>query len=257
MLFISRWFYFSCLRKLLPVLSLVYPTYLWAGSNDLNFVTLQHAPYGFVSKAGEKRGYLYEISNALMKEGGFMGTNDIVPTLRVFNELENGRAHCAILARVPLPEARYDKLAPIGKSIAISAIPQRSIILEKYDDLAGLKIAIPRGVFVGEPFDSDDSLLKVPTKNYDLSSAMFKNDRVDVVVGAYDSVLFNMRALGIKESDVGKAYVFAAVPVWVMCQPGKINAEQKRRLIEATDKLRENGTIKDIIDKYLKRASTS
>ncbi len=259
-LFISRIFIFSCLRKLLLALGLVYPNYLWADTvdiNELNFVTLQHAPYGFVSETGEKRGYLYDLTNVLMDEAGFHGTNVIVPTLRVFSELEKGRAHCSVLARVPVPDALYEKLAPIGKSIAVSAIPRKSIVLNEYSDLAGKKIGVPRGVFVGEPFDSDDTLLKVPTKNYDLSSAMFKNGRVDVVIGAYDSMLFNMRKMGVDLSEIGQAYVFKTVEFWLMCQPGKVSIEQKQRLIRATDKLRENGTIKRIIDKYLQVDNTT
>ncbi|WP_421783244.1 substrate-binding periplasmic protein [Kiloniella litopenaei] len=253
----SKRFIFSCFKNLLLALGLAYPSYLWADSNELNFVTLQHAPYGFLSETGDKRGYLYDLTNVLRKEAGFHGTHEIVPTLRVFSELEEGSAHCSVLARVPVPDARYEKLAPIGKSITVSAIPRKPIILNNYSDLAGKKIGVPRGVFVGEPFDSDDTLLKVPTKNYDLSSAMFKSGRVDVVIGAYDSMLFNMRKMGVDLSEIGQAYVFKTVEFWLMCQPGKVTTAQKKRLVEATDKLRESGTIKRIIDKYLQPDSTS
>ncbi|WP_020590670.1 transporter substrate-binding domain-containing protein [Kiloniella laminariae] len=186
-----------------------------------------------------------------MEEAGVAGTNSVLPTLRLFKALDEGAASCAILARVPIPEARYDKLAPIGKDIQLGAIPKKSVLLEKYEDLVGLKIAVPRGVFVGDPFDHDIRLKKILTDSYDLSSVLFKFDRVDAVVGAYDSLLFNMQRAEIEPERIGLPLIFSSAPMWVMCQPGKVSSDQRARLITATERLRSNGTIARIIKKYL------
>ena len=229
----------------------------FADEDDLNFVTLSHPPYGFLSSQGEKKGYLFEIANLIMAEAGFRGSNDIIPTLRVFHELENGDADCSILARVPIPEARYEKVAPIGHSIQIAIIPKKPRNLNRYEDLQGVRIGVPRGVHVGEPFDSDMTLDKVPTKGYKFSSIMFKNGRVDAVVGAQDSMLYNLDRVAVDRSTLGKALVLSAFPMWVMCQPGKVSVEQKSRLLAAARKLRSEGVINNTINRYLKSGPSS
>jgi len=95
-------------------------------------------PYGYFTPEGEPAGYIWELSNAITAEAGFIQDNKILPQKRLLAELRTKRRDCAIFASTPLTKSLTNLIEPIGKSLQGGILPRADIKLSRYEDLHGL-----------------------------------------------------------------------------------------------------------------------
>ena len=243
------------MQRLLPaVLVLIWGTPVYssdASTDRVNIGVIGLAPYAFVAADGEVKGYGVDVTSKIREEVKLPGQDSVLPLKRLHRELLNDTVDCTILARVTISERRYEMLTPIGKEIESVVIPRAGIRIGSYSDLKELAIAVPRGVRLNDQFDADDSLNKFISNGYRQSALLLQRRRVDAIYGVLDSYLFNMRNIGMKRREIGKPYIFNKAPLWLMCRKNYRNEKVKKRLIEATDKIRDQGIFKEIIAGYL------
>ena len=75
-----------------------------------SMATFEQVPYGFLHKDGQIRGSLFEIMNEIIATSGLRATNRLLPSKRLFAELNNGAQTCALLADSPLVLEYFDLL---------------------------------------------------------------------------------------------------------------------------------------------------
>ncbi len=234
-----------CLR-LLFVLLLAAPAY----ADDIRFGIMQQHPYGYFEDEGPK-GYLYDIAHAVLDKAGFVGKLEILPHKRLQVELKSGIQQCTFFAESSYALENFQAHEPIGKVLAAVILPRAGVFLKTYDDLRGIRIGVPRGVFIDPRFDADETLNKQETLDYHHSMRMLRHQRLDAVVGGYDSLLFNMKETGIPLSAISDPLVFHKLEIALFCGKESLTGREADRLNKAIVELRENGTIRHIIAGYL------
>jgi polar amino acid transport system substrate-binding protein len=222
-----------------------------ARADDVRFATMKLAPYGYKNDAGEVTGYLFDVGNAIMKEAGYDGSNDLLPVKRLHQQMVKGGVDCILVARIPITEV-YQMIAPLGPSISLVFLPRPGIVLKTYEDLVGKRIAVARGTLGAfKKFAEDDRMTRFMTGGYRENMLMLRRGRVDAVMGAWGSLIYNQRALGYDQKSLGKPLIIRQTPLWLACSNHMKDAAKLDRLRQATMRLLENGSIRSIISNYI------
>ncbi|MBT4019640.1 MAG: transporter substrate-binding domain-containing protein [Alphaproteobacteria bacterium] len=227
------------------------------GADGIRFATMKLVPYGYKNSAGENVGYLYDVSNAIMKEAGFKERNELLPVKRLHQQLVKGGADCTLVARIPVTEV-YQLITPLGPSISLVFLPRSGIVLDTYEDLVGKRIAVAKGTLGAlKEFAEDDRMKRYMTGGYRENMLMLRRGRVEAVMGAWGSLIYNHRELGYELKGLGKPLIIRQTPLWLVCSNHMKDAGKLERLRQATRRLRENGSIKTIISNYIGRTLES
>jgi polar amino acid transport system substrate-binding protein len=222
-----------------------------ARADEIRFATMKLAPYGYKNGAGEITGYLYEVANAIMKEAGFRVRNELLPVRRLHQQMVKGGADCTLVARIPITEV-YQMISPLGPSISLVFLPRPGIVLKTYESLVGKRIAVARGTLGAfKEFAEDDRMTRFMTGGYRENMLMLRRGRVDAVMGAWGSLIYNQRELGYDLKSLGKPLIIRQTPLWLVCSNNMKDTGKIERLRRATMRLRENGSIRSIISNYI------
>lgn len=223
-------------------------------ANGIRFGSLDQPPYGFITNDGQHKGYLFDIANMALDEAGFDTHNLILPPKRLLRDMSIDMMDCTFVAKTPYILERFSFIESLGKNLEASVIPKKGLKLESYDDLYGIKIAVPRGVFADPRFDADDKITKIATNDYLENVRLISRGRVDAMLGATDSLIFNLLELGLNPVDViGEPYVFFSLPVGLVCRNELKEDPRVLRLQKAVIKLREENRIDPVVAKYIQK----
>ncbi|MCP4596606.1 ABC transporter substrate-binding protein [Neptuniibacter sp.] len=218
----------------------------WAESrtdSEVRFGTFAHPPYAYELDSGEQVGSLYEVANAILRQAGLQGKNEVLPTKRLFQQLKNGMSDCSLMIKNEITKSNFNLIEPIGEIVSTGITAKPGVRLESYDDLEEIIIAVPRGIYIYSPFDQDKSLNKVATNDYGHSAVMLGRGRVDAMAGVVESMLFNVHKQDVK---VGESLIFSTYPIWMLCARDALPESTLIRLQSAVKSLREDGTIRQI-----------
>lgn len=215
------------------------------------FETIGQVPYGYVDEQGKKTGYLYDIANLISQKAGFGPQKRLAPLKRIARNLEFGILDCTLLATTPFVRGLASVIAPIGLTLDVGIIQRAGIILNEYEDLLGLKIAVPRGVRFDEQFDTDQRLNKVASKDYKQSVLILERGRVDAIAGGIDSIRYNAFRSGFDADKLfGKPLIFSRVAIGLVCRKEIAKTPMVLRLKEAAEVLRAQGAFEKILRNY-------
>ena len=242
---LHKFFIFSFLILCLPV----------TGKAEMMRIgVMQQHPYGF-QQDNETKGYLFDIAHLVLKTARIDGQVEVLPHKRLHTELREGSQTCSFFASTSFVTENYKIHEPLGKKLDAVVLPRKSVVLNEYRDLSGIRIGVPRGVFIDPRFDGDTQLDKHATVDYRRSIQMLRHGRVDAVVGAYDSLLYNMKEIGMATKHVGKPLVFHTFPLVLACRK-QGETQLIDRLNKAIATLRETGELNQIIESYIGEVPT-
>lgn len=224
---------------------------LFADDRAPVFETIGQEPYSFTDENGNIAGYNYEIANAILQEAGYKTKAKPAPMKRLLRNVKLGTTDCMLAAYSPYSAENYTLIEETGHDLHAGLLPRAGINLSSYEDLKGLRIGVPAGMTIGEPFDSDDSLSKFTTPNYPKSTVMMRHKRIDVIMGAIESIKYS----GYKENgnvrlDFGTPLITDSFKLALLCNNEVSKSKMVKKLKSATVQLRENGTIDRIIRKF-------
>ncbi|QDG79082.1 ABC transporter substrate-binding protein [Labrenzia sp. PHM005] len=237
------------IRLFLPVI-LVFTLAVKAYAEDVRpvFVIMQQDPYAYIDNKGDTAGYLFTIANMILKEAGYPENARIAPIKRMISDVASGAADCTIAASSPFARKTFTQVEPIGHMLSVGIMPRKGIVLSSYEDLKGLRIGVPSGMSIGDPFDSDATLNKVVTPDYEKSSLMLAYGRIDAIMGATESIRFSAyKKAGILRPIFGEPLVTQKYPKMLMCNKDLPGDGYVLRLKEATQRLKAGGEIQDVI----------
>lgn len=233
---------------------------IWAQAQDPRPIiqTMQQEPYSFYNTTGDIDGYHFIIANMILAEAGFDHKAQVVPIKRMINDVAHGDADCTIAASSPFAQKTFTMVEDIGYTLEVGILPKKGIDLRSYEDLSGLRIGVPAGMSIGDPFDSDTSLNKIETPDYEKSSLMLSYDRIDAIMGAIESVRYSAFAkAGIMAEIFGQPLVTQRYPFKLMCTKSLPSDGYVKLLKEATQRLRDRGDIKRAIDDFFSVSMSS
>lgn len=222
-------------------------------ADDTKFSILELQPYGYSADDGSSKGYLYEFGRAVFLDAGFNPDNvRLTPLKRLIRDMNNGAEDCTFLAQTPYVKSHYVMVEDLEIFIDVGVVPKRGITLETYEDLAGLRIAIPHGAKILDRFDNDDTLQKINSADYKNSVVLLDRGRVDAMAGAYGSLLFNMRELGLSPNTlIDRPLIFSRLSMSLVCRAEIVGSALATQLSTSIIKLRDQGVLKSIVAKYL------
>jgi len=239
--------------NIILILLLIVPAFVFAKNvnNSIAMNTLELFPYGFINKEGEKDGVLYDIMNEIMNQSNIGRTHAILPAKRLIVEFANPTGMCTIVLNTPYINNQLAVIEPIGYKLSMGVLPKAGINLNSYSDLKNITVAVPRGVYVGDRFMNDKTLIKASTSRYYSALLMLKAGRVDAVAGALQSLIYITKNKEFAEQKFGKPLIFSENEMNLFCN-NVVTKEVRERLKSALIKLKASGTVQKLMDQYFK-----
>ncbi|WP_421779955.1 substrate-binding periplasmic protein [Kiloniella litopenaei] len=244
-------FFFKLFLPTMVIFQLNFISFVEAQENGPIIQTIEQEPYGFVNSAGEQDGYLYKVAELILKQAGYVTKPQAVPVNRLIKNLKVGNSTCILAAKSPFVKEHFEPIEDIGHTIEVGFMPRKGIELNGYEDLKGLRIAIPAGMTIGNPFDEDQSLTKINTPDYKRGVLLLSRGDIDVVVGAIESIKYSALFVSGKPSHLlGEPHIINSFPMSLTCRKQLKDNPVVMRLKLATKSLREDGITKMVISEF-------
>jgi len=219
---------------------------------SLKIVTIEVAPFGFTGSDGKPAGMMFDISNLIAEEAGLKYTNKIVPYARTVIELQSGNADFVL-------RFDNDKLGAIAVPVA-SVISFPIIVLSRAGStfkalkkLHGKTVGVVRGGEFDRNFDNDSAINKYDTNDYSQMIKMLIRGRLDAGIGTNIGLYYNASKLGIKPEVFSPPMNLSSKEFLLHFSKINSNGKTISRLKGTVEKLKKNGEIKKIVNKYMGR----
>ncbi|KAB0564986.1 cystine ABC transporter substrate-binding protein [Pseudomonas palleroniana] len=208
-----------------------------------------YPPFSFVDESGKLSGFEVELSEALAKELGVKVKLQATPWDGILAALESKRLD-AVVNQVTISEERKKKY-DFSKPYTVSGIQALTLkknvdTIKSADDLAGKKV----GVGLGTNYEQwlKDNQPKAIIKTYNDDPTKFQ----DLRIGRTDAILIDrLAALEYAKKATDTA---AAGPAFSRQEAGIALRKGEPELLDAVnkalDKLRADGTLKKLSEKY-------
>jgi ABC-type amino acid transport substrate-binding protein len=219
-------------------------------AEPLRIATLQIMPYGFIDRQDKTVGILYDLTCKIAEEAGFPYTNKLYPFMRIVQMMKNGSADITIT----LPHKSMKEVAvPI-----LSVVPSENVVIgpkgSKFNslkDLHGKTVGVIRGASYDDSFSADSAIRKCPIDKYNNCIKMMFRQRVDAIAGVKWGILYAGKNNGYEKNDFGKPLLLNTDYGWLFFSKKTADDETLAKLKSAAEKIIKNGTVQNIIAKYI------
>ena len=156
-------------------------------------VAVDHSPpYGVVSEKGHVSGAVVDIMRELQRTIPMKLEFVACPFSRCLKMLEQNEVDVmGGLIRTSEREQKMQFMSPpymmLSSSFGFYARADRDIVINRYQDLLGKRIAVMRGAAYFSRFDNDSSLTKVEALSEGNAFEMLLKDRVELVISVEDT----------------------------------------------------------------------
>ena len=192
-------------RNLLPYIACFLGLFLAAGvhvvraeSAPATFSIPDVWPWAYESANGEQRGSLIDLANRLAELSGIPVKTKLRPLRRVILEIMSGQAGFTFL--FGSPELDEEAVA-VGKAIDVNLL---LLALAPTDypldlrSLANQRVAYIRGTYLGEAFEYDTDVLKVPVSSVGQAVEMLMMGRISAILASDHNILRTIQLHGLK-----------------------------------------------------------
>jgi ABC-type amino acid transport substrate-binding protein len=208
-------------------------------------------PYGIIPTNKGQKGIFADIMQSVGKRSGFDFKVGVFTISRLLKQLKRKQSDCSILLKIPTLDQMFVPIGSIGWEVETVIYAKPPYRINKYEDLYGLNVAVPRGAQFGHKFDQDDQIARYYTDTYRRSVTLLNSDKVEAVIGTRPSLDYIFAKKGIALNAVSKPYVLDKKEIYVYCRTGVFNQTEIKRLKHELQSLRANGEIAHIINQYL------
>lgn len=119
-------------------------------------------PWAYEDETGELRGSLIEVADRLSEKTGISVTPRLRPLRRAIAELQAGAVNFSILFRNPKLDIEAVNVSSVTQVNILLAAKAESDYPLTLDELKGKRVAYIRGTYLGEAFERDEGVEKVP-----------------------------------------------------------------------------------------------
>lgn len=217
-------------------------------TEQINVLTIDQVPYGYLTNDGKATGALFDILNAIMDASTIPYSNSLVPVSRLVWIMQRTPNSCTLAIDSDSLKSE-DKIEDIGFTLAAGVIPKKGIKLTSYKDLYGLRLAIPLGMSFDHQLYDDPSINIIHPPKYSNAIKMLASDRVDAVGGAIFILRYLARLQGLKPEMLGSPLIFIEPDVYLICH-NELDKKVRDKLKKTVQKLKKDKTIEAILKKY-------
>lgn len=216
---------------------------------ELNFVTLEVAPWAYVDKDSNKyQGIFPDLVNEIEERTGHKINVTLMPYARINRELGAARQDCTML----ISDAERDKITVRGELIfnhPMGVVGRSSLNLNSYDDLYGIRISLLRGSVISGRFNVDKALKKDYDTDYRISLQKIKHGRLDAIAGAIPTIQYLAKKNGLADM-LGEPLELGSEPIYLHCAKGSKNIKYIDDINNAIRDIKLDSTLGSILNRY-------
>lgn len=141
-------------------------------------------PWAYEDEAGELRGSLIEVANRLSEKTGVPVTPRLRPLRRAIFELRTGDVNFSILFQNPELDIEAVNVSPITQVNLLLAAMADSEYPLTLGELKGKRVAYIRGTYLGEAFEQDTDVVKVPVNAISQALELLSMGRISAILAS-------------------------------------------------------------------------
>ncbi|GGF23398.1 hypothetical protein GCM10011611_31870 [Aliidongia dinghuensis] len=209
----------------------------------LDACMIDEPPWG--AAADPHRGIYPDIFGRIAAYTGLAIDYTPTPLARTLDDVASGNCSFTITSWAAGRSDRIvrgEAMAALDYGVAL----RKGLKLADYDQLHGLTIALPRGLLIGDPFDHDPDLRKVPVYGYEQAMTMVEGGHADGVVGSF-LTLHRIMQRHASADRFDQDFVLAHVELALQLNKAFAQTDAARQLNEAVAMLRQDGSAERII----------
>lgn len=237
------------LMKLMSLVTLfisVFP--LWG--QTLKIETINVAPFGYIGNDGKSTGMMFEISNSIAEAAGLKYTNKIIPYARTIIHLQQGKSDFVLrFTNEQLPAIAVPLVSVITMPIII--LSKAGTHYRSIKDLHGQTVGVVRGGEFDVNFDNNTAINKVEVNNYTQMLKLLIKGRIDACIGTNVGLYYNAMQLGIKPEILNSPLHLSSKDFVLHFSKKKMDTKTMAILKKSVKKLKSNGEIQKIVNKYI------
>ena len=218
---------------------------------QLNIATIELKPMGYLEAPDQKKGILFEISNAIAKDAGLTASNTILPYGRSILQVEKGLSDFVLIFANDMLE---EHAVNLGNALDLTnvIITKASSPVSKLTELHGKTIAHVTNANYDETYQSDQMIKKFYTQSYDHNFNLLFKDRVHGVVGPRIGLYFTAKKMGFGKKDFSPPLILnkKGVAAYISKKFNDRHRSKARKLRKIIEHYYSSGKSSQIIEKY-------
>jgi ABC-type amino acid transport substrate-binding protein len=169
--------------------------------NKVSFVVMNATPYGFYDDDKQPAGIVVDIAKLISARAGLEFDIYLVPTLRIYKELDNGTTDLSMLPTGDAIDNIADRVAVISRmSSVVSTLKSNNMPVHSLNDLAGKRVGYVGGINYHESFKVHKSLIKVPMLTTQTGIEMLLRERIDYLISSERTLAYQLTSKRISDS---------------------------------------------------------
>lgn len=166
-------------------------------SGTVVFAVADVWPWAYEDDNGGPQGSLVEVANRLSELSGVPVECRIRPVRRAVKELQSGEAHFSILFQSPRQDSNAINVATVVRfNVMLTALADSSYPLN-LDALADKRVAYIRGTYLGDAFEQNDSIQKVPINDVSQAIQLLTRGRISAILTSDHSLYRTTEVMGL------------------------------------------------------------
>lgn len=155
-------------------------------------------PWAYEDDAGELQGGLVKVANRLSEITGIPVIPRLRPLRRAIVELRTGAANFSILFQNPDLDVEAINVSSVTQVNILLAAMARSEYPLTLDDLKGKRVAYIRGTYLGEAFERDTAVIKVPVTAISQAVELLSLGRVSAILASDHNIYRTLTSLKLE-----------------------------------------------------------
>ncbi|KPQ02390.1 ABC transporter substrate-binding protein [Marinobacter sp. HL-58] len=141
-------------------------------------------PWAYEADSGELRGSLIEVAERLSEITGIPVEPHLRPLRRAIVELRSGAVNFTILFQSPELDVEAINVSPVTRVNILLAAMAYSDYPLTLEDLKGKRVAYIRGTYLGQAFEDDTEVLKVPVNAIGQAVELLSLGRISAILAS-------------------------------------------------------------------------
>ncbi len=238
-------------------LLLLLPLFIpYTQADEYRFASIEFEPFGYVED-GSIKGIIPDIAKAIADEADIQINITLLPYSRMVNYIKNGNADFAIFSRNSDNDDEVDYISLLFVQNVILLTKKGSPLLSHKDIYEPSKIqtiGYLRGTNFCPEILLDDKLSTYELKDFTQGLKMLNSNRISAFLTIDNTALYESKKLGLQSSFEFPGLSLKTIEAWLQVpkQGSTENSLPIEKIRSAAEKLKTEGKIDEILQKYLK-----
>ncbi|WP_225316529.1 MULTISPECIES: substrate-binding periplasmic protein [Marinobacter] len=168
-----------------------------AAEDAVTFAIPDVWPWAYENEAGELRGSLIEVANRLSEKTGIPVIPRLRPLRRAIFELRTGDVNFSILFQNPELDNEAVNVSPITQVNLLLAAMADSEYPLTLRALKGKRVAYIRGTYLGDAFEQDTDVVKVPVNAISQALELLSMGRISAILASDHNIYRTLAAQNV------------------------------------------------------------